>query len=406
MKMLNYALYMDDIIEAMSIKYNNKVYEMKQAGQDVITLSYGEAYFDIPLHGFSDLPFPALYHYSHSRGIMGLRTKLCDYYLDHYGVKVDPADEMIITAGSKIAIYMSLLAILNPGDEVIVIEPTWVSYTEQIKLCHASPVLVPYGERLSEIERYISPKTRAIIICNPNNPSGYCINGHEMTFLHTLAQKHNLYILSDEAYSDYFLDAKDFISVGVHDAGKEHSIICNSLSKNFGISGWRLGYVITNRSLLNQILKIHQHLVTCPATILEFYIDKHFAEIIELTDRQIKDVVEKRLAVKQEMDRLQLGCMAGDATFYIFLSIEHSSLDSEAFCTRLLEEYKVSTVPGIGYGRSCDKFIRISVGNEPMDRIVRGLTSIARLIEITPPAASSQVLSPKNLVNPLFSARG
>ena len=128
--MPKHADYVEDIIEAMSIKYNNRVYEMQGRGIDVTVLSYGEAYFAMPLYSFEDLPFPDVYHYSHSRGIPALRSKLAQYYGDEYGVSIDPEEELIITAGSKIGIHMALMTILNPGDEGIFREPAWVSYPE------------------------------------------------------------------------------------------------------------------------------------------------------------------------------------------------------------------------------------------------------------------------------------
>src|SRR5881296_1194675 len=133
------ARYMSDITQAMSIKYNTLVYEMKAEGADIIVLSLGEAFFAIPPFSFEDLPFPAIYHYSHSRGIPELREQLARYYSSQYSVKVDPSTEIIVTAGSKIAIHMSLMAILDPGDEVVIHEPAWVSYPEQVKLCRGTP---------------------------------------------------------------------------------------------------------------------------------------------------------------------------------------------------------------------------------------------------------------------------
>ena len=381
--MPKHADYVDDIIEAMSIKYNNRVYEMKSQGIDVTVLSYGEAYFDIPLYPFDDLPFPDVYHYSHSRGIPGLRSKLAQYYGEEYGVSVDPEEELIITAGSKIGIHMALMTILNPGEEVIFREPAWVSYPEQTLLCHGVPVRMPYKDTYQDIENYITPKTKAIIINNPNNPSGWVHSNEELEFLHQVAQRHDIYLLSDEAYSDYVLDDDDFISLALGDPDKEHSIICNSMSKNHGISGWRMGYVIANPELTYQILKVNQHLVTCPATILEFYLEKHFQDILAITKPQIRAVVEKRKAVGEYMDEIGLSYMPGTGTFYYFVSIGDSALTSTEFSDKLLEDYHVSTVAGIGYGHSCDKFIRVSVGTQSMEKIQHGLEKIKQLVKQT-----------------------
>ena len=380
------AGYVQDIIEAMSIKYNNRVYEKKQRGEDVIRLSFGEAYFDIPLFPFDDLPMPGLYHYSHSRGIPELRTLLAEYYKARFGVPVDPDTEIVVTAGSKIALHMSFMAILEPGDEVLIHEPAWVSYTEQVRLCHAVPVSLPYDTAISEYGRFITERTRAIVVNNPNNPTGRLITAAEWRELHRLAAQHDLYIVSDEAYSDYVLAPAGFISAALYDPAKTHTVVCNTLSKNYGMSGWRIGYVFTNAALMQQILKLNQHLVTCPATVLEMYMVRHFHEVLGITAPQIRDVVVKRQAVARMLDELGLTYLPGEGTFYLFVSIGESALGSEEFSDRLLDERGVSTVPGIGYGDSCDGFIRISVGVEEMDRIRAGLEHIAEFIRETTPA--------------------
>ena len=178
------APHLGDVVQALSIRYNNLVYELKARGEDVIVLSLGEAFFDIPLFGFADLPMPDGYHYSHSRGVPGLRALLAGYYGVRYGVPVDPASEILVTAGSKIAIHMSLMAILSPGDEVIVLEPAWVSYTEQVKLCHAVAVMVPFDTSIFQLGELVTSRTRAIIVNNPNNPSGKVLSLEELEHLH------------------------------------------------------------------------------------------------------------------------------------------------------------------------------------------------------------------------------
>ncbi|MBI5625560.1 MAG: aminotransferase class I/II-fold pyridoxal phosphate-dependent enzyme [Elusimicrobia bacterium] len=370
-------------VQAMSIKYNNKVYEMQRQGADVTVLSLGEAFFDIPLYPFADLPFPKLYHYSHSRGIPELREKLAAYFQEQYDVSFDPAREIIITAGSKAAIHMSLMSILNPGDETLIHEPAWVSYPEQVKLCYGVPVMVPHDKSVYQFEEYITNRTKAVIINNPNNPSGKVFSVEEISHLCMLAEKYNLFILSDEAYSDFLLDGERFVSAGNIDKGLQHTIICNSMSKNYGMSGWRIGYCITNPALTDQILKVNQHLVTCPATILEYYLAKHFDDIIRITKPQILDLVRRRAEIARRMDAIGLKCLPGTATFYFFVSTAPSTLSSEEFCTRLLEKDHVCAVPGLGYGKSCDRFIRVSVGAESVERIHRGLDRIKALIDAT-----------------------
>jgi aspartate/methionine/tyrosine aminotransferase len=376
------APHLGGIAQAISIKFNNTVYEMKSRGEDVTVLSLGEAFFDIPLFGFDDLPMPDSYHYSHSRGNPALRRKLAAYYGEQYGVPVDPETEMVVTAGSKIAIHMSLMTIVSPGDEVLVLEPAWVSYSEQVKLCHGVPVMVPHDRTVFELGEFMTPRTRAIIVNNPNNPSGKVLTHAELEHLHQLADRENVFLLSDEAYSEFLLD-DSFISCGVMDPEKRHTIICNSMSKNWGMSGWRIGYVMGKPSLVAEVLKVNQHLVTCPPSILENYLVKHFDTILEITKPQITQVVEKRRELAAYMDGLGLSYLPGESTFYFFVSIAPSALSSEEFCTRLLRDHHVSTVPGIGYGASCDGYVRVSVGTESMERTRAGIALVKALIEQT-----------------------
>jgi aminotransferase len=379
---------MADVDQALSIKYNNLVYELKAKGADITVMSLGEAFFDIPLFPFDDLPFPDIYHYSHSRGVPELREQLAAYYRDQYRVPVDAATEIIVTAGSKIAIHMAFMAILNPGDEVLIHEPAWLSYTEQVKLCRGVPVPVPHHKTPLELHEYVTPRTKAIVLNYPHNPRGSVLSDAEFESLHKLASERELFLIADEAYSD-FVAPGVFRSCAELDPEKAHTIVCNSMSKNYGMSGWRIGYVIARPDLTDEILKINQHLITCPATILELYLSKHFADILRITKPQIADVVSRRAELGHYMNQIGLRYLSGPAAFYFFVSIAESSLDSEAFCTRLLRERSVAAVPGIGYGGSCDQFIRISVGTEPLERLQQGLQTIKALIAETAGAAQA-----------------
>jgi len=370
-------------IEALSIKYNTLVYEKQRKNEDIVILSLGEAFFEIPLFSFATLPSSKIYHYSHSRGIPELRKKLCDYYFKNYDVKINSETEIIVTAGSKIGIHMSLMSILNPNDEVLIHEPAWVSYTEEVKLCYGKPIHIPYSNSVFDYEDFITEKTKMIILNNPTNPTGKVYSKDELNHILELAKKYDLVILSDEAYSEFLSDKKLFCSIGTLDPEKKYSVIVNSLSKNFGMSGWRLGYVISNKKFMSQLLKVNQHLITCPSTILEYYVVKHFEKIIKITEPQIKKLLAYRRVIMKFMNSINLSYFPGDATYYFFISIASSKLSSDEFAMNLLTKYNISVVPGIGYGRSCDKFIRVSIGTEKIERLEKGLTMIKALIERT-----------------------
>lgn len=378
MPKINKNMY--SIIEALSIRFNNIVYEKKQKGVEVIVLSLGEAFFNIPLFPFDDLPFPDIYHYSHSRGLFSLRKKIAKYFKNQYDFAFNPRSQIIITAGSKIAVYMAFLSLLEPNDEVLVFEPYWVSYTEQIKLCNARPITIPKDLSIYEIEKFFTAKTKCIVINHPNNPAGKIYTREELMFLLDFCRLKDLYIISDEAYSDFLPDGQQFISLGTLDKKLYNSIVCNSISKNYGLSGWRLGYIISNSKLMQQILKINQHLITCPATILEYYIDKHFDEIISITKPQIQNVVKKRFLIKKFLSEEGFKYEEGDAAWYFLVSIYPSKLKSIDFCLKLLEEENICVVPGIGYGGSCEHHIRVAIGSEPVERIKHGIKKIKELI--------------------------
>lgn len=368
--------------EAVSVRYNNAVYDLKRSGKDVIVLSLGEAFFDLPPVSLEGLPHPEGLHYSHSRGVPELRERVSCYYHEQYGVSVNPETEILFTAGSKAAIYFSMMAVLNPGDEVLIPEPMWVSYPEQARLCLAKPISIPYPNKVCDFEHFLTDRTRLLIINNPNNPTGYVYSKRELQYLSDMARANDIYLLSDEAYSDFLID-RSFVSAGGLDEKKSHTIVCNSISKNLGISGWRIGYAIAGAEFIHQLLKINQHVITCPPTNLQQYLVRNFESLIQTTAPQITDVVNKRSVVADYLQKQGLEVVSGSAGFYLFVSISPSTLDSETFSMRLLNERQVCVVPGVGYGPSCDKFVRLSVGSEPLDRIYRGIDAIKSLVTET-----------------------
>ena len=161
-----------DMGEATSIYINQLIYDLRRAGKDVIALSLGEAYFDIPLFDMAKLDVVGGYHYSDSQGLPELRDRIAGYYSAYYQAKVDGKSEVLISAGSKAIIYMAMLTVLSSGDEVLIHEPSWLSYPEQARLCGATPQFIPFDCAVEDFPRFITAKTRMLIICNPNNPAG------------------------------------------------------------------------------------------------------------------------------------------------------------------------------------------------------------------------------------------
>lgn len=369
-----------NIPEALSVYMNNVVYAMKRRGDRIYVLSLGEAYFDIPMFPFDNLDFQKGYHYSESRGLKELREKICQYYAQQYKAKVDPETEMVISAGSKPLIYMAFQAVLNPGDEVLIHEPAWLSYPEQIKLANGVPRFIPYDCEIGEFEKYITARTRMIVLNNPNNPAGRMYNKSELEKLYEICRPKGIYILIDEAYSDFVTDGS-FESMAHIIPDKDGIIVLNSLSKNMGISGWRVGYAISNKDVIYNILKLNQHLITCPSTILLLYLAKYFDEICKITVPQVKEIVKKRAEVDEYIKQIGLEVLDGTATFYLFVNIGDYKYDSLELALYLLTKYHISVVPGLAYGESTGRFIRISVGVENIEDTKKVLNRIKSVID-------------------------
>jgi aspartate/methionine/tyrosine aminotransferase len=365
----------NDIPEALSIYINQLVYDLRRKGQNVTVLSLGEAYFDVPWFGFDDLDVKKCNHYSDSRGIPELRGKLSEFYGKEYGAPVDPEREIIVTAGSKFAIFMAMQTILNPGDEVAIQEPAWLSYQEQVRLVDAIPKFIPYDEPLDHFWRTFTPKTKMLILNNPNNPAGRTYTRGEVVGLYEQCRSNGVYLLVDEAYSDFLMD-EPFHSLAAIAPEKHGAIVVNSLSKNMGISGWRIGYLIGAGNFVDQCLKVNQHLITCAPTILLHYLARHFDTITSVTLPQARATAHKRARIERALDRFNLQRMAGSGTFYFFISIEDYPGSSLDFALALLLEDGIAVVPGSAYGDSTQRFIRISIGTEPEERISDALEAI------------------------------
>ena len=367
---------------ALSIYVNQLVYDRRRRGEDVTVLSLGEAFFDIPLYDFGALDVTKGYHYSDSQGIPELRRKIAGYYGTQYGAPVDPDRELLITAGSKAAIFMAMQATLNPGDELLIHEPAWLSYQEQARMVGATPRFIPCDCPPSDFGKWMGPRTRMMVINNPNNPAGRVYSRAELSDLHRQCQARGVYLLVDEAYSDFVLDGS-FVSLAELAPDKTGVIVVNSLSKNLGMSGWRVGYTIAHPDLIRQVLKLNQHLITCGPSILLYYLARYFDDIIAVTLPQVRQVVEKRERVARYMDDLGLQSLGGSSTFYFFVSIGDFPGSDMEFALSLLLEHGIAVVPGSAYGASTGRFVRVSIGTESEERLHRALRTLRDLTLVT-----------------------
>lgn len=371
------------IPEALSIFVNQIVYDKKNRGERVYTFSLGEAFFEVPRFAISDEDFYKGYHYSSSMGQPELRKKIAKMYHDYYGAAINPGTEILVSAGSKAIIYMLISTVVSDGDEVLVHEPAWLSYKEQIKLARGVCVSIPFDKDISEWKRYITEKTKLIIINNPNNPSGQLYSRNELDEILKIAEENNLFILVDEAYSDFILPGDKFVSFASVDTKKEHCLIVNSLSKNMGLSGWRVGYAIAHQDVIKQLLKLNQHFITCAPTVLQDYMARHFEDILDATIPQAQEMAIKRKAVQDIMDDLGINYIKGSGTFYFMVDVSEFKGTTEELVYTLLLDDNIATVPGRAYGESTANHLRFGIGVERLEDIKMCLQIIKRYLQLS-----------------------
>ncbi|MGD9807288.1 MAG: pyridoxal phosphate-dependent aminotransferase [Deferribacterales bacterium] len=365
---------LSNISESMSIYMNQVVTNERSKGRTITSLCVGDTFFKIPQINVSKEDFDRGCQYSDSRGLPELREKLSSYY-EKYGVKTNPEKEILITAGSKAAIFFVFMSVLNDGDEVAIHEPLWVSYTEQAKLCGGKVRQIPFDTEIKDFTEYISDKTKILLINNPNNPAGRIYTKDELNTLLAICRKNGIILMADEAYSDFLREG--FCSVGSLSDSKDNIVIVNSLSKNFGLSGWRLGFVIASEAMIENVLKLNQHIITCAPTSLQLYLCRNFDVIQADVAKQISATLDKREAVSRFMDEAGLKRMSGEATYYFMVNIGDFKGTSIEFAYLLLLKHNIAVIPGEAYGDSVSRFVRVSLGPYPANVIIDALRVLA-----------------------------
>ncbi|MDX2345535.1 MAG: pyridoxal phosphate-dependent aminotransferase [Legionella sp.] len=387
--MLEISRKVQDIPSALSVYFNQLIYDLKRRQRDIISLSLGESFFNIPPFDFGKLDFNKGYHYSDSQGLPELREKIAKFYHETYKAPAITSNDILISAGSKIIIFMCMQALLNPGDEVLIHEPAWLSYQEQARLVGGEVRFIPFLEKTSDFQKYFTSKTRILILNNPNNPSGVVYSEHELRALYHECYKHGVCLFVDEAYSDFVLD-DSFCSMTTVAPDLKGIIVVNSLSKNMGMSGWRVGYAISEPRIIQALLKLNQHLITCAPTILQQYLVEYFDDILAHTLVQVKEVVAKRKRIETQMKNTGLDYLPGSSTFYFFVKTGAYQGSIHDLALYLLLEKGVALVPGSAYGATTDKFLRLSIGTESEERIENGLRILKNVLS-GPPIDSAYI---------------
>ena len=324
--------------------------------------------------------------YSQNAGLLELRQTISQYYVRKEGFHYDPLSEIIVSVGAMEGLYLALLSLLDEGDEVIIPAPYYVNYVQMVQMCHAVPVVIdnPQAEELSfnveDIENAVTPKTKLVIINTPSNPSGKLISQDKILAIADLAKKHDLLVIADEVYKCLIYDGVPFKSIVAIEGMRERTILVNSLSKEFSMTGYRIGYVLGPQEIIAAMTKLQENVAACAP------LPSQYAAIEALSGNEdysanIVDVFTKRRNVLyQGLSQVEgLHCNLPEATFYMMVDIAKTGMTSVDFAYALLEGAHVAVVPGVAYGKSCDRYVRIAFTID-VEKIKEGVHRIASFV--------------------------
>ena len=345
-------------------KFFDIVAEMK----DAISLGVGEPDFDTPWHirdeGIYSLEKGRTF-YTSNAGLIELRKEICSYLNRRFDISYDYKTETLITVGGSEGIDMALRAMVNPGDEVIIPQPSYVSYEPCAILADAKPVIInlknenEFRLTAKELEEAITEKTKLLILPFPNNPTGAIMEREDLEAIREVIIKHDIYVLSDEIYAELTYKG-EHVSIASLPGMKERTIVINGFSKSYAMTGWRLGYACGPANIIAQMTKIHQFAIMCAPTTSQYAA----IEALKNGDDDVRSMCEaynqRRRFLMSEFEKMNLPCFEPYGAFYVFPCIKEFNMTSEEFATRLLEEEKVAVVPGTAFGDCGEGFLRIS----------------------------------------------
>ena len=359
---------LSETVEGLKPSGIRKFFDLVSEMRDAISLGVGEPDFDTPWH-IRDEGIYALERgktfYTSNAGLKELRKEICNYLKRRQGIEYDCNKEVLVTVGGSEAIDIGLRALVNPGDEVIIPQPSYVSYEPCAVLAGAKPVVINLKSENSfrltaeELKEAISPNTKVLILPFPNNPTGAIMERGDLEEIAKVIIDNDIYVMSDEIYAELTYKG-EHVSIASLEGMKERTILINGFSKAYAMTGWRLGYACAPENIIKQMTKIHQFAIMCAPTTSQY-------AAVEALKNGDGDVEEMRIAYNQRrrflvnaFKEMGLSCFEPFGAFYVFPCIKEFNMTSEEFATRFLEEEKVAVVPGTAFGESGEGFVRIS----------------------------------------------
>lgn len=364
-----------------------KFFELIQGRDDIISLGVGEPDFSTPWLMREE----AFYHleqghtsYTSNWGLQELREEIARY-LSRYGLDYNPRQEILVTIGVSEAVDAVLRAVLNPGDEIIICEPCYVSYQPLAALCDTRLVHLdtsPNGfyPTAAQIEEAVTPRTKAVMICSPSNPTGRMIPREELERIAGVVKKHQLWVISDEVYSELVYDGNKHTSIGSFPGMKDYTVVLNGFSKSFAMTGWRIGFLCCPADLMDQVYKLHQYSSICAPIMSQYAALEGLRNGWSEVERMRVSYQQRRNLMYKAFTELRLPVTEPDGAFYMFPSISSTGLSAEEFATRLIEEKKVAVVPGTVFGAGGEGCVRCCYATD-IEKIKVALERIAELVE-------------------------
>ena len=366
-----------------------RFFDIVAQSKDVVSLGVGEPDFDTPWH-ISRAAVTCLEnggtHYTSNLGTPALRQAVADYLARRFGARFDPQCEILATVGVSEAIDLAVRALCSPGDEVLYHEPCFVSYAPTVRLAHAVPVCVEtrvedeFRLTVDALERRVTPKTKALLLNFPCNPTGATLSADDMRGILGFAERHDLIVLADEVYSELnYADEEPFPSFASFPEFRDRVILLNGFSKSWAMTGYRLGYACGPADVIDAMMKIHQYGIMSAPTLSQ-------AAGVEAMNRGDKDVARMRREYRRRRDYLVpalnaigLRTIMPKGAFYVFSDVSSTGLTDEDFALRLLREHQVACVPGSAFGASGAGFVRMSYATS-MEKIRVAVGRIGRML--------------------------
>jgi aminotransferase len=375
------------ILESIPPSGIRKFFDLVIDAQDIVSLGVGEPDFTTPWnitkHAIDCLE-QGFTTYTSNKGLLSCRQAISKYLDKKYSCNYNPEDEIVLTVGVSEAVDIVLRALLNPNDEVILPDPSYVCYAPLIELAYGKTVRIDTSKTNfvldpKALEKKITSKTKALILCSPNNPTGAVIPKETLLEIAKLAKKHNFWVITDEIYAELIYD-QEYVSFASLPGMKERTILLSGFSKAFAMTGWRLGYICAPEEIASRALKIHQYCALCAPIMAQ-----HAAcEALEQSEKYIKEMRDsyrlRRNYFIKSLNEIGLETQMPEGAFYCFPSIKNTGLSSEEFALKLIEQEKVAVVPGSVFGLGGEGYIRCCYATN-IDVLKTAIEKISRFMQ-------------------------